>query len=77
MKYLTAPKLESRATNCGGPDQSFWEQLLEVEAEDVGRSRPDYLGHRRPGHVFTENDVGRHIISSQQGSEYKCWWFKT
>ena len=76
MKHLTAPKAVSRSTNCGGPEQPFWEQTLEVEAEDVGRSRPDYLGYGRPGYFFTKADVGRHIISSQQGPEYKCWWFK-
>jgi hypothetical protein len=76
MKYLTAPKLESRSTNCGGSSQQFWEQILVVEEEDVGRGRPHYCGYQQPGYVFTKADVGRHIISSQQGPEYKCWWFK-
>lgn len=75
MKHITAPRAVRKATNCTGPEQVFWDQTLEVEADDVGKARRHYLGHNRRTYIFVQSDVGRRITNTQQGSSYSCWSF--
>ena len=75
MKYLTAPKKMLLPTNCTGPNETFWDQTLQVEESDIGTTRENYGGHKHSSYKFVRSDIGRLITNRQQGSEYSCWWF--
>ena len=75
MKFLTAPRAVKVPTNCDGPEEVFWDQILEVEAEDVGKTRDNHLGYQHKAYRFVGSDVGRLITHRQQGTDYACWWF--
>jgi len=75
MKALTQRQAVRRATNCSGRVQNFTEQDFMVMEEDVGHSKPHYLGFQHASYTFLTKDLGRLVRESRQGAEYICWWF--
>lgn len=75
MKPITAPAAKHLPANCDGPVELFWEQQWEVEEEDVGTVKENYLGYKHTGFKFGRGDVGKRIIIRSQKPAYECWFF--
>lgn len=74
MKAISSTN-ERRATNCGGPEETFKVERFLIEKDDVRTVHSNYLGYKRGKHVINESDVGRTIEEVSQGSSYMCWYF--
>lgn len=47
----------------------------QVEPQDVGQTRDNYLGFRHRTYMFTRQDVGKVIDVMTDGSSWTCWSF--
>lgn len=75
MKKVTEPR-KFTAPSAWGRDSTTTRQAFAVEASDVGKFRPNYLGHGCRAYQFTRKDVGRvleDITMPGAPSHYHSW----
>lgn len=51
-------------------------ERYEIEPNDVGLQRENYLGHRHRTYMFLSSDVSRHIEVTS-APNWTCWSFTT
>lgn len=73
MKKLNEPR-KVTLPDAWGRDSTTMRQNFEVEPEDAGRTKPNFLGYRYRDYTFTRNDVGR-SIEVITAIDYECWAF--
>lgn len=86
MKQITEKVLEQTTNAWQRPVEQF-RQELEIEASDVGRDLPNYLGFRHRTIKVHARDVGKKIIQysgglhrcaeTYRGCPWSCWVFAT
>lgn len=75
MKLIADYGTVKRATNCGGPMESFQVKRWQIEDQDVRTVHSDHNGYKNGKYVIRESDVGRAIEEVTQPGGYRCWYF--
>lgn len=76
MKQLTEFKIQW-GTNANGQGTWWEEAIFEIEASDVGRTLPHYLGHNHRAFALRPSAVGKQIVKYRDDSGWQCWVFHT
>ena len=76
MKQLTEFKIQE-GTNANGQGTRWKEAILVIEASDVGRALPHYLGHNHRAFALRPGDAGKQIVKYWDDSGWQCWVFHT
>lgn len=64
------------APNAWGRDSTAIHTTYEIEEQDVGRMKANYLGYNRPGLMIRRSDIGKQIIVMTDGTGWTCWSWK-
>ena len=73
MKALTTIK-RTTSSNAWGRDVSINKQIFEIEAADIGKELPNYLGHGQKSKLLAQCDLGK-TIEVMTDTGYHCWSF--
>ncbi len=71
MKQLTE-KVVSNTRNAWGGYANVAHQEFEVEANDIGQVKENYLGYRHKSYKFAPSDLGRIIDVMSDGTTWSC-----
>lgn len=66
---------EFNASNAWGRDVRTVRREYEIEVDDVGVTRDNYLGYRHASYRFTHMDLHRKIVVAWDERGWQCWWF--
>lgn len=69
------PAKEVVAPDAHGRDSRCIHTPFEIEEEDIGHIKPNYLGHGRPGVKLSRQHVGKQIVVYSDGTGWNCWSF--